>query len=64
MRTLLSSPGKASSRVPRKLAKPREKKLEELPGPEIVSLGIWNCWPPIETYISESNRRDIRRGRL
>ena len=49
MRPLLSRPGNASSRVPRKPAKPREKKLEELPGPEKVSLGIWNCWPPIAT---------------
>ena len=64
MRPLLSSPGKASSRVPRKPAKPREKKLEELPGPDMVSLGIWNCCPPIETQISESKSREIRRGRL
>jgi len=64
MRPLRSRPGKASSRELRKPANPKEKKLEELPGPENVSLGSWNCSPPIETNISESKSWDMRRGKL
>lgn len=64
MRPLLSRPGKGVSRELRKPTKPKEKKFEELPGPEKVSRGSWNCLPPIETWISESNSWEIRRGRL
>lgn len=40
------SPGKISSGLLKKMAKPRLKKLGVLPGSENKSLGIWNSrWP-------------------
>lgn len=43
IRPLDSRPGKASVGVDMKPAKPRVKKLEELPAPEKVSRGIWKA---------------------
>jgi hypothetical protein len=49
-----SSPGKRSSGVEKKMAKPREKKLGELPGSVNSSRGIWNSRWPIEVKMDSS----------
>lgn len=46
MRPSRSRPGNRSSGREKKAAKPREKKLGELPGSLKISRGIWNSrWP-------------------
>lgn len=46
----------------KKIAKPREKKLGESPGPEKMSREIWKCRSPIWMKISDSKSCDMSLG--